>query len=276
MIVYVNGQWLDDSSATVSFQDRAFVFADAVYEVVHIYNGSYFKLDLHLDRMQKGLDKLRIQSQVNDLIPVFNELLNRNPEVKRGSLYVQISRGEAPRAHGLPKLKEPTVVVYVRPLTPDPRIWEQGGRATFVEDLRWQMCNIKTTGLLLNCMAKEEALERGCDDAIFHRGEIVTEASASNLFIVKKGTLVTHPTGPWILPGITRHVVIELAKTLGIPVKEEQFTKDDLLSADELFLTGTMSEVSPYVEVDGNKIGTGEVGPVTKRIQEAFRKETGI
>ncbi|GAX91599.1 D-amino-acid transaminase [Effusibacillus lacus] len=276
MIVYVNGQWLEDTEATVSFQDRAFVFADAVYEVLHIYNGALFKLDLHQERLQKGLDTLRIPYRANDLKPVFDELLKRNPGVQRGSLYVQVSRGAAPRAHGLPKLKEPTIVAYVKPFQPDLRIWEQGGRAVLVEDLRWQMCHVKTTGLLLNCMAKEEALERGCDDAIFHRGEIVTEASASNLFIVKNGTLLTHPNGPWILPGITRHVVIELARKEGIPVEEVQFTKADLLAADELFLTGTLSEVAPYVEVDGQKIGNGQVGPVTRRIQEAFRSETGV
>lgn len=276
MIVYVNGQWMSNSTATVSFQDRAFVFADAVYEVIHIYNGAYFKMDLHLERMQIGCNRLRIPYQVRELKSVCAELLKRNPEVKEGSLYIQISRGEAPRAHGLPKLKEPTIVAYVKPLVQDTRIWEQGGRAIFVEDLRWQMCDIKTTGLLLNCMAKEEALEMGSDDAIFHRGEIVTEASASNLFIVKNETLLTHPQGPWILPGITRNVVIELSKTIGIPVREEQFTKDDLLSADELFLTGTLSEVAPYVEVDGIKIRSGEVGPLTRKIQETFRKETGI
>lgn len=276
MIVYVNGRWLDDSTATVSFQDRAFVFADAVYEVIHIYNAACFKLDLHMNRMQHGLDKLRIPYQVKDLTPVLEELLKKNPDVKRGSIYLQISRGAAPRVHGLPKLEEPTIVAYVKPFLADTRIWDKGGRAVFVEDLRWQMCDIKTTGLLLNCMAKEEALDRGCDDAIFHRGEIVTEASSSNVFMVKDGVLFTHPNGRLILPGITRHVVLELAHKIGIPVKEEPFTTEDLLAADELFLTGTMSEVAPYVEVEGKKIGTGEVGPVTRKLQQAFRQETGV
>ncbi|WP_018131660.1 D-amino-acid transaminase [Effusibacillus pohliae] len=276
MIVYVNGQWMDDSTASVSFQDRAFVFADAVYEVVYIYKGTYFKMDLHLERMQNGLDKLRIPFRADDLRSVFDELLQRNPGIERGILYVQVTRGAAPRAHGLPRLEQPTVVAYVKPLQYDSRIWDNGGRAVFVEDLRWHMCNIKTTGLLLNCMAKETALERGCDDAIFHRGEIVTEASASNLFIVKDGNLVTHPNGPWILPGITRHVVIELAGKIGIPVIERPFTKDELLAADELFLTGTTSEVAPYVEVEGQPIGNGQVGPITRRIQKAFRQATGM
>lgn len=276
MIVYVNGQWMDEKEATVSFLDRGFVFADAIYEVVHIYNGKYFKMDLHLERMQNGLDKLRIPYRAQNLIPVFEELLRRNPEIVEGMLYVQVTRGTAPRAHGLPQLAEQTVVAYVKPVQPDKRIWEQGGRAILVEDLRWQMCNVKTTGLLLNAMAKQEAVDRGTDDAFFVRGDIVTEATSSNLFIVKNGELLTHPNGPHILPGITRHVVIELAKKLGIPVKETAFTKEELLAADELFITGTMSEVAPFVEVDGHPIGSGQVGPVTRQLQEAFRQEIGL
>lgn len=274
MIVYVNGQWLDDNTAQVSILDRGFVFADSIYEVVHIYNDAYFRMDLHLERMQTGLDRLHIALNAADLEPVFNELLAKNPGIEKGILYVQATRGTAPRAHGMPALDEPTVVAYVKPVQPDMRIRNEGGKAVFVEDLRWQMCNIKTTGLLLNCMAKQEALDKGADDAIFHRGEIVTEASASNLFIVKDGQLVTHPKGPWILPGITRHVVIELAQKLGIPVREEPFLKADLLAADELFLSGTTSEVSPYIEVEGQPIGSGEIGPITRRLQEAYRLET--
>lgn len=276
MIVYVNGQWLEEKEATVSFLDRGFVFADSIYEVLHIYNGKYFKLDLHIERMQNGLDKLRIPFRAQDLVPVFEELLERNSGIAEGMLYAQVSRGTAPRAHGLPTLEEQTVVAYVKPVQPDRSIWEGGGRAIFVEDLRWHMCNVKTTGLLLNAMAKQDALDRGADDAFFVRGDVVTEATSSNLFIVKNGELRTHPNGPHILPGITRHVVIELAKKLGIPVKETTFGKDELLSADELFITGTISEVTPFVEVDGQTVGSGQVGPITRQLQEAFRQEANL
>lgn len=276
MIVYVNGQWLDEKEATVSFLDRGFVFADSIYEVLHIYNGKYFKLDLHIERMQNGLDKLRIPFRAQDLVPVFEELLTSHPEISEGMLYAQVSRGTAPRAHGLPQLDQQTAVAYVKPVQPDKRIWERGGRAIFVEDLRWHMCNVKTTGLLLNAMAKQDALDRGADDAFFVRGDVVTEATSSNLFIVTNGELLTHPNGPHILPGITRHVVIELAKKLGIPVKETTFGKDELLSADELFITGTISEVTPFVEVDGQTVGSGQVGPITRQLQEAFRQEANL
>jgi D-alanine transaminase len=276
MIVYVNGKWVDEKEATVSFLDRGFVFADAIYEVLHIYNGNYFKLDLHIERMQNGLDKLRIPFRAQDLIPVFEELLTFTPGLEEGMLYVQVSRGTAPRAHGLPVLDEQSVVAYVKPLQPDRRIGEQGGHAILVEDLRWQMCNVKTTGLLLNAMAKQEALDRGADDAFFVRGNVVTEATSSNLFIVKNGELLTHPNGPHVLPGITRHVVIELATKLGIPVKEVMFSKDELLAADELFITGTISEVSPFLEVEGQVIGSGQVGPITRQLQAAFRQETAL
>lgn len=276
MIVYVNGKWVDEKEATVSFLDRGFVFADAIYEVLHIYNRNYFKMDLHIKRMQNGFDKLRIPFRAQDLLPVFEELLALNPELDEGMLYVQVSRGTAPRAHGLPILDEQSVVAYVKPIQPDRRIWEQGGRAILVEDLRWQMCNVKTTGLLLNAMAKQEALDRGADDAFFVRDNVVTEATSSNLFIVKNGELLTHPNGPHILPGITRHVVIELARKLDIPVKEVMFSKEELLAADELFITGTISEVSPYLEVEGQLIGSGQVGPITRHLQAAFRQETSL
>lgn len=276
MIVYLNGQWLDEKDAKISFQDRGNVFADAVYEVLHIYNGKYFKRELHMKRMQAGLDKLRIPYKVENLTAVLEGLLERNPDAQHGMIYIQISRGEAPRAHGMPELKEQTVIAYVKPVPQDSEIRDNGATAIFVEDLRWQMCNVKTTGLLLNAMAKQEAVERGADDAIFVRGDVVTEASASNVFMVKNGTLWTHPSNNLILPGITRHVVLELAHKLGIPVKEETFTKEDLLAADELFLTGTLSEISPYLEVEGKKIGSGQVGSVTRRLQVAFRQETQI
>lgn len=276
MIVYVNGQWLDEKEATVSFLDRGFVFADSIYEVLHIYNGKYFKLDLHIERMQNGLDKLRIPFRAQDLVPVFEELLTSHPEISEGMLYAQVSRGTAPRAHGLPQLDQQTVVAYVKPVQPDRSILERGGRAVFVEDLRWHMCNVKTTGLLLNAMAKQDALDRGADEAFFVRGDVVTEATSSNLFIVKNGELLTHPTGPHILPGITRHVAIELAKKMEIPVKETTFGKDELLAADELFITGTISEVTPFIEVDGQTIGSGLVGPITRQLQAAFRQETSL
>ncbi|GIM44778.1 D-alanine aminotransferase [Collibacillus ludicampi] len=274
MLVYVNGQWLNDNEATISILDRGFVFADAVYEVVRIYNGRYFYLDRHLQRLKQSLSALRIDVDVDSLEIVCRELLERN-KTDQGSLYLQISRGAAQRVHGLPQGLTPTVVAYVKGLSNlDTSLQESGGKAIFYEDTRWFMCNIKTVGLLINCLAKGEALSQGADDAIFHRGEIVTEATSSNIFIVKNGTLYTHPNGNLILPGITRQVVIELAHELQIPVEEKPFTREELLAADELFLTGTMAEITPYVKVEGRTIGEGKPGCVTRRLQDAFSQLT--
>jgi D-alanine transaminase len=274
MLVYLNGTWMNDNEAAVSIHDRAFVFADAVYEVVRIYNGRYFHLERHLQRLQRSLNALKIDFDAGTLRAVCEELLSRNGKVEQGSLYVQISRGVAPRAHGTPTGLTPTVLAYVKRVNPDTRLQETGGKAIFYEDIRWFMCDVKTVGLLVNCLAKGEALARGADDAIFLREGIVTEATSSNLFIVKEGTLYTHPNGRLILPGITRQVVIELAEELNIPVVEKPFGKETLLNADELFLTGTMAEITPYVEVEGQTIGEGKPGPVTRRLQEAFFRLT--
>lgn len=275
MWVYLNGQFLQEEEAKISFLDRGFVFADAVYEVVHIYHGRFFFLDRHLQRLQRSLAEIKLEFDVETLRPVLLELLKRHQGMDEGSLYLQISRGAAPRKHGLSRGIAPTVVAYITELSdPDRTLWEQGGRAIFYQDIRWHLCHVKTVGLLVNCLAKEEALSQGAQDAIFLRNGIVTEATSSNVFMVKKGILYTHPNGHWILPGITRQLVLELARDLGIPAKEQPFSKEELLAAEEVFLTGTMGEIAPYVVVEGQKIGSGEVGPVTRHLQHAFRQLT--
>ncbi|GAC1547417.1 MAG: D-amino-acid transaminase [Herpetosiphon sp.] len=274
MIVYINNQWHEHTDPVLSIQDRAVQWADALYEVVHIYDSRYFRLELHIQRLQNGLNALRIPWDASSVVPIFDELLRRNPPLERGMIYLQISRGVAPRIHGLPPTPHPTVIAYAQPVTPNVQLRRHGGRAVFVEDRRWLMCHLKTTGLLLNAMAKQEARDLGADDAIFHRSGTVTEASSSNLFIVKQSRLRTHPQGPLILPGITRHVVIELAAPLGLSVDETPFTTADLLAADELFLTGTTSEIIPYISVAGHPIGDGTVGPVTRQLQRAYSDAT--
>jgi D-alanine transaminase len=271
MIVYLNGKWLKESEVTISFQDRGFVFADSVYDATIICNRTYHRLERHLKRLQNGLNKLNIAYDVSVLKPILGELLNRNQQiVDEGELYIQISRGRAPyRAHGLPKLKEPTVLAYVDLINPAYMPPEKG-KAILVEDKRWEMCDVKTTGILLNCMAKQMATDAGCNAAIFHRSKVVTEAHALNVFIVKNNEIYTHPNGPWILPGITRELVIEIAQEHRIKVNEVQFTTEDLLDADEIFLTGSVGGVIPYVEVDGKKIKDGMIGPISKMLREEY------
>lgn len=275
MLVYVNGQWLDEKEASISIFDRGFVFADAIYEVVRIYDGRYFHLDRHLRRMERSLSAIQLAFDGKELETICLQLLAHRKEIKEGSLYIQVSRGAGERVHGLPQDLTPTVVAYIKDLQNlDRSLQEQGGKAIFYEDTRWLMCNIKTVGLLINCLAKDKATSKGAQDAIFHRGDIVTEGTASNLFIVKNGILLTHPEGNLILSGITRQVVIELAQQLGIPVEERPFTKQELLAADELFFTGTISEITPYIQVEGQPIGDGRVGSVTRRLQDAFSRLT--
>jgi D-alanine transaminase len=271
MIVYWNGRWVEETEACVSIHDRGFVFADAVYEVIHVYHGRCFALDAHLARLQNSLSAIKIRFDAASLRPVLDELLHRAGVGEEGMVYIQITRGVEPRAHGLPQHLTPTVLAYAKPVVASERKpWENGIQAVFFEDIRWKMCHIKTTGLLVNCIAREYALEQGAQEAIFCRGDVVTEATASNLFMVKGGELFTHPNGPYILPGITRDVTIRLAQEMGFPVHESPFTKEQLMAADEIFLTGTLSEITPVVAVEGNRIGGGKPGPVTQSLRDAF------
>ncbi len=271
MIVYLNGKWLKESEATISFQDRGFVFADSVYDATIIWNRTYHRLDRHLNRLQNGLNKLKIEYDVSNLKPILAELMDRNKQiVDEGELYIQISRGYAPfRAHGLPKLKYPTVLAYVDLINPAYMPPERG-EAILVEDKRWEMCDVKTTGIMLNCMAKQMATDAGCNAAIFHRNNVVTEAHALNVFIVKRNEIFTHPNGPWILPGITRELVIEVAQEYGIKVNEVQFTTQDLFDADEVFLTGSVGGVIPYVKINGKKIKDGTIGPISTLLRKEY------
>ncbi len=197
------------------------------------------------------------------------ELISING-LNEGTVYLQITRGEAPRSHAFPKDTTPVELAftngYARPL----QSMQRGIRAITMDDIRWLRCDIKSLNLLPNTMAKQHALDRGVDEAIMHRRGTVTECSASNLLIVQNDTVYSHPADNLILHGVTRAVIIRLAGQLGIPFKEEAFHIDTLYGADEVFITGTTVEITPVVEVDGRQIGTGAPGSLTKRLQEAF------
>jgi D-alanine transaminase len=197
--------------------------------------------------------------------------------IDRAAIYIQISRGVAPRNHAFPENASPQVVMTIRPVKEKPpEIRKYGAAAITVEDIRWGRCDFKTVQLLPNVLANQKAVAAGLFDAIFvSKDGIVREATSSNLFIVAGGRLHTHPLTRRILGGITRQVLLELCPGLDIAVVERYFNTEELYGADEVFLTGTITEVLPIVEVDGRKIGTGHVGPVTSRLYAALRKEAG-
>ncbi len=274
MLVFLDGQYIDQSEARVSVEDRGFLFADGIYEVIRIYDGRPFLAAPHLDRLRRGLDATRIASHAPDwLLDVTHRLIAENGlQDEDAIVYIQITRGAAPRRHAFPPPGTPaTVFAAVRPYArPAAELFETGESAISTPDTRWGRCDIKSIGLLPNVLANQMAKEAGAFEALFVRDGVLIEGSHSNLFGVIGGEVVTYPACNYILGGITRDLVLDLATRLGIPVREGPMFVDRLEDVEELFLTGTTTEVLPLTRLDGRPVGDGRVGPVARRLQQAY------
>ena len=271
-IVYLNGQYLPKDQAHIDIEDRGMLFADGVYEVVGYFNGKSLAMAEHLERLNKSLDIINLTppDDAARFDEISDELIKRN-NLKNADVYWQITRGPAPRSHVMPENPNPTILAITYPIEPfnhDRPI--ESGHAILVEDIRWHLCNAKTLMLLPNSLAKTAAKQAGAIEAILHRGDIVTEGTSTALLIVKDGELLTHPADNFILPSITRAEVIDLARRLGITVKEKTFTVDELLNADEVMIAGTTTYIAAITEVDDMSINGGGIGPVTQRLYDAF------
>lgn len=266
-------QFMPKEQVPISPEDRGYYFGDGIYEVFRVYNGVIFEPDGHYRRLEKSAKDTRITlpSSISELNGKLEELIRLN-ELTEGIVYMQITRGAAPRSHPFPKQAEPVLMAYCSPMARPLSTIEHGIRAVTMDDIRWLRCDLKTLNLLPNVMAKQHALDQGADEVILHRSGTVTECSASNFMIVKEGVLHTHPANHLILHGITRDVVLKLARELSIPVQEQPFTVEDVQQADEAFLTSTTQEVTPIIQVDGQPIGTGVPGAVTVKLQQAFAR----
>jgi len=279
--VYLNGQFVPYEEAKIPVEDRAFLFADGIYEVVRVYGGRPFDLEPHLTRLARSARELRLpEPDLEGLTRVTHELIRRNG-LEEGTLYYQITRGvHAPRAHAFPaRPVEPTVLVLTHPLSPEAiaegeRRRQEGVRAITVPEQRWARCDIKSVSLLPNVLAKQQAVEQGAYEALFVRDGFVIEGSSSNVFAVIDGAIVTYPACNYILNGIARQRVIRDARALGYTVLEQGIPLAALGRCQELFITSTTSEVMPVVAVDGKPIGDGKVGPVVRALQHAYRTAT--
>lgn len=278
-IVYLNGEFLPLQDAKVSVNDRGFLFGDGVYEVTPAYGGRLFRFPQHLARMRKGLAAIGIDFDDAVLEAVKNELLARNglDASPAAYVYVQVTRGAAHRTHAFPDPPVPPGVYgFANPYhRPSVERWAQGFRAVTVPDQRWARADIKAIALLPNVLAQQAAVDAGVGNAVFVRDGMAMEGAHNNLFAVFGGVLATPPKSNYILHGVTRDFVIELADKLGIPVEERAIPLTELYDADELFFTGTTTEIRPAVEVDGRPIGTGKPGPVASRLFKAFLEEVG-
>jgi D-alanine transaminase len=272
--VYLNGSFVPKAEALVSVDDRGFLLSDGVYEVVPFYEGVPFYLDRHLARLERSLAAIRIDFDVGGLAEILQRLIDANGlgGEERSLAYLQITRGVAPRTHYFPERPvEPTVYAYVKAWSrPTDAAWSRGFTAITVPDQRWHRVDIKTIGLLPNALAFQAARDAGVDDCILVRDGIAIEGAHQNFWGVFEGTAVTHPETNLILSGITRGVVLELARAHGIPCEERPILAEELARAEELFFTGTTGEVRPCVQVDGKAVGGGGVGPVTRALSDAF------
>lgn len=266
----INGEVVDINANVLTIEDRGHQFGDGVYEVTRVYNKRPFALKEHIQRLERSLEGLRIPLPFSvEEIRAFHQRLIAESEAEDALVYLQITRGAAPRIHYFPDTVSPTLTMTIRPVRVlAAQLKEQGAKAVLVPDERWLRCHIKSLNLLGNIVAKQVAQEKGCFEAIMYRDQFVTEGSSSNVFVVKEGILYTHPTTHLILPGITRRMVIDTMMAGGYVVKEETFTPDFLFDADEVFLSGTTTEIMPIISIDDRAIGNGQVGPVTRYMQQ--------
>lgn len=271
--VYLNGTLLPPDQARVSAFDRGFIFGDGVYEVIPVYGGRPFRLARHLLRLAQSLAAVRIRNPLADAewASVCARLIAENGGGEL-SLYLQVTRGVAPRDHAFPDV-EPTVFGYAQPLsTPEAAQLAQGGSAVTVDDIRWARCDIKAVALLANVLLRQQAVERGATEAILIRDGQVTEGAASNIFIVKHERAITPPQGRLILPGITRDLVLELARRAGVDVAEAPISEAELHAADEVWMTSSTKEIFPLVRIDDRPIGGGRPGPMHAKLHGLYQR----
>ena len=278
MLVYLNGQFLDKSKANLSVEDRGFVFGDGVYEVWRVVQGSLFESERHFERLERGLRELRITPPAEATLERLEEIgarLLRENDLLDGdaTLYLEITRGAAPRTHHFPPAATaPTVYATVKRFVPPEDLRATGVRAITVPDVRWLRCDIKTVQLLPNVLANEQAHAAGAFDAVFVRDDVVTESTHASVFGVLDGVLRTHPANRLVLPGITREVLLEIARELGMAVREDAIPAREIPRLEELFLSGTTTDVTPIVQLDGMRIGRGVPGPISLRLYAALRE----
>ena len=272
-VAYLDGSFAPLESVRISPLDRGFLFGDGVYEVIPCYEGTPFRLDQHLERLTRSLSSIRVDNPYPPAtwVSFLTELVEKNDGGNQ-LLYLQVTRGVAPRDHAFPET-QPTVFAmsrqWARSATPIP------ANAIVGEDNRWHRCDIKSIALLGNVLLRQEAVDNGAAENLLLRDGWLTEGAASNVFVVSDGVIKTPPDGPLILSGITRDVVLELLEKEGMAGGAHKISEQELRDSEEIFVTSSSMELKPVVELDGVRVGGGQPGPVWMKIFESFRRLTG-
>ncbi len=272
--VFLNGEYLPLDKACVPVLDRGFIFGDGVYEVIPVYGRNPFRLEHHLQRLKNSMQAVRLDNPYSDdeWAKIIANVVERNDGGDQ-SIYLQVTRGVASRDHRFPGDTTPTVFLMSNlfVMVPSEQL-EHGVSAITLDDIRWQYCSIKSIALLPNILLRQQAVEQGAAEAILLRDDEVTEGAASNVFIVKDGIIITPPKTDCLLPGITRDLVVEQAEEHALPVEEANITFEDLLAADEVWLTSSTKEILPVTQLNGNTVGSGKPGPFWKQMYGLYQE----
>jgi D-alanine transaminase len=272
-VVYFNGVYCAKSEVRIDPDERGWLLGDGVYEVTPAYHGACIGLDRHVVRLERNLREAAIaEPALCDWRTIVTTLLERNElqGAPRAMVYIQVTRGVAPRMHAYPRpAVEPTVYAYAKPFRRNPDA-TRGCHAITVSDTRWGRCDIKTTSLIANCMANQRAHEAHAYEAIFVRDGAVLEGTHSSVFAVIDGVVRTAPLSNYVLPGITREIVLSMCRQEEIIAREATITESEFRRAEEIFVTGTTTEILPVVRLDGRPVAMGDVGSVTQRLQRSY------
>lgn len=271
--VYLNGDFIPKDDAHVSVLDRGFLFGDGVYEVIPVYGGKPLRLAEHLQRLQNSLDGIHLANPYSqtEWKTLIEEQIQRNESAEQ-SLYLQVTRGAADkRDHAFPEQVNHTVFLMSSPILDLPNVdTVKGARAITLEDIRWQLCHLKTVALLGNVLLKQEAINRGYDECVLVRDGFATECSASNVFLIKDNVLVTPPKSNHLLPGITRDLVVDVAEAKGLTVEQRPIAEAELANADELWFTSSTKAIVPIVSLNDKPVGNGEIGEMWQRVRNYY------
>jgi D-alanine transaminase len=272
--VFLNGEYLPADQAHVSVLDRGFLLGDGVYEVIPVYQGLPFCLNEHLQRLQRSLDGVRMANPYS--IEQWSEIIARlvkDNEGENQAVYLQVTRGVAPRDHVFPEGVEPTAFVMTNPIKPLPEWYKQDGiKAITVKDIRWAQCDIKAITLLPNSLLRQQAQDAGAQEAILIRDGYMTEGSASNSYAVLDGVIYTAPKDQKVLPGITRDVVLGLARSAGVSYREQAVSAEQLKQADEIWISSSTRELLPVTTLDDAPVGNGKPGPVWQQLDALYQR----
>jgi len=271
-IVFLNGEYMDESEAKVSVFDRGFLFGDGVYEVVPVVNSTVLDREPFLERFERSLSEIELAWPIekDKFLTMIDELIKRN-NIKEGGVYMQVTRGVAPREFFYPENTPTTVMAFAfsKSIINNPQA-QTGLKVVTVKDIRWKRRDVKSIALLGQCMAKEEAHRAGAYEGWMVEDGFVTEGTSSSAYIVKDGKIITRPLSNSILPGIRRKLLIELANEHNIEIVERLFTVEEAYDADEAFLSSATTFVLPIVEIDGKKIGSGKPGPLFEKMRKMY------